>query len=234
MIQKARGLWSSTTITAISFAVIIGGVSLAPTVSAIEENIEQRTTTSETKPTTERSATSEKSEAAAKRAAAEAAAKERKAAMEAAAKERREAVKEKLSAAKLQICNDRKANIDNRVTRISERVTKHLALFDNIAQRAQTFYVNKGNALENYDALVADMEAKKAAAKTAAATLESQRGSFDCEGDNPKAAIAAYKDTLKDTIEVLKEYRTSIKNLIVGIKSVNATDTASKPAGETE
>lgn len=234
MIQKARGRWPSAIITAISFAVIIGGVNLAPTVNAIEETTEQYTTTTETKPTSERSVTNEKSDAATRKAATEAAAKERRATMEATAKERREAAKEKLSAAKLQICNNRKANIDKRVARISERVTKHLALFDSIAERAQAFYVAKGNTLENYDALVADMATKKTAAKAAVATLEAQKGSFDCERVDPKGAITTYKSTLTDTIAVLREYRTSIKNLIVGIKSVNATDTTAKPTRETE
>lgn len=215
MTLKAHGLLPSLVTATLGVAVIMGGIYFAPSVNALEENPDEHMSTTEIKQTT----TVDSSETSTHRSAA---------------KERHEAAKEKLSAAKLQICKNREAHIDKRVVRISERVTKHLALFDSIAERVQTFYVTKGNTLENYDALVADMTAKKATAKAAIEALETQKGSFDCESTDPKGAIMSYKTTLMDTIAVLKEYRTSVKNLIVGVKSVNGTDQATKTTGEAQ
>lgn len=161
---------------------------------------------------------------------------ERLQAKEKAAEERRVAAKEKLSEAKLKACNNRKTNITNRVEKISERATHHLTVFSKISERAQAFYTAKGNELANYDALVAEVDAKRASAETAVNDLQAQKDSFTCEGVDPKSAIATYKTALETTRTALKDYRTAIKNLIVGIKTVNATDdtTTTKPSGEAQ
>lgn len=139
-------------------------------------------------------------------------------------KARRGSEKQKLSATNLEICNSRKDSIDRRVARISERTEKQLALFNGISERAQTFYTSRGDVLENYDTLTADVTAKKDAATVAVATLIAQKDVFDCEADDPKGTIATYKSILNDAIAALREYRTSIKDLIVGIKSVNSNE----------
>lgn len=145
-----------------------------------------------------------------------------KEAAEARLKARQEERLEKLSASQLEICKNREANINNRITRIVDRSTKHLELFNKISERAQAFYVTKGKTLANYDELVADVVTKKLTAETAVATIADTTASFDCEGENPKVTIEEFKTSLKTAIEVLKDYRTSVKNLIVGIKSVTS------------
>lgn len=144
---------------------------------------------------------------------------------EAAIAERREAAGEKLSAAKLKACENRKANINNRMTRISERATKHLEVFNAISERAQTFYTEKGKTLTNYDQLVANVTAKKAAAESVIASMTTATTEFTCDGVNPKQTVEEFRTGHKSAITALKEYRTAIKDLIVGIKSVNADRT---------
>jgi hypothetical protein len=214
----------SAIVSAISFAIIFGAVSTTPIASAEEgSSIEQKTKTEVRIKTEQKTTTDDNSERSTTKKATEEAAKEQRKAAEAEKKLERKDANEKLTASKLQICNDRKANIEQRVARISERVDKHLELFNGIAERTQAFYVTKGNTLENYDALVADITAKKTVAQTAADSLALQKNSFDCTGENPKAVIENYKQTLTETRTALNEYRTSIKDLIVGIKSVNGT-----------
>lgn len=140
------------------------------------------------------------------------------------AKAKRDSARQKLSATKLEICNTRKDAIDRHVTRIAERTEKHLALFNGVSERAQAFYVSSSDTLESYETLTANVAAKKDAATTAVATLIAQKDVFDCESDDPKGTIATYKAILNDAIAALKEYRTSIKDLIVGIKSVNSNE----------
>lgn len=137
--------------------------------------------------------------------------------------ERREAANEKLSAAKLKACENHAERIAQRMTRISERTTKHLAVFDKISERTQAFYTNKGKVLTNYDELVATVAAKRAAAEAAIATVDASKGEFSCDGANPKQTVESFRANLKSSIVALKEYRTAIKNLIVGVKSVNGS-----------
>lgn len=144
---------------------------------------------------------------------------------EARMSERHAATNEKLSATKQKACEKHKANIHNRMTKISDRAAKHLNLFTTISDRAQAFYANKGNSLTNYDELVATVNAKKAAAEATITSATTATSGFTCDSANPKQAVEEFRTSLKSTITALKEYRTSVKDLIVGIKSVNGTQT---------
>lgn len=208
----------------VALAIITGGASTASNTYALggESETKERTTERPVAPSVDDSQNRLRTQ---QREALEAKKQEAKAAKDAAEarlKARHEARQEKLSASQLEICKSRESNINNRIARIADRSTKHLELFDMIAIRAQSFYASNGNTLANYDELVADVAEKKAAAESAVTTISSTTVSFDCEGENPKVTIEEYKASLRASIEVLKDYRSSVKNLIIGIKSVNS------------
>lgn len=139
----------------------------------------------------------------------------------------------KLADAKLKACQNREKAINNILSRISNRGQKQLDLFTSIATKTETFYTNKGKTLSNYDALVADVTAKQAAAQKIVNTVKADSVTFKCDGTDPKGAVSSFKDALKSEIAALQAYRTSVKNLIVGVKSVqgNTTSTDSKTTG---
>lgn len=132
----------------------------------------------------------------------------------------------KLVDVKLRVCENRQKAITNIMSRIADRGQRQLTLFGTIAGRVEAFYTTKGKTLSNYDALVADVNAKQAAAQTTVDTVKSDSTGFDCTGTDPKGFVSTFKDSLKSEISALKVYRTSVKNLTVGVKSVQATTTA--------
>lgn len=132
----------------------------------------------------------------------------------------------KLADAKLKSCENRQKSVTNIVARISDRGQKQLTLFGTIATRVETFYTDKGKTLSNYDALVADVNAKAVAAQAAVTTTSSDGSGFSCDGTDPKGFVSTFKDSLKTEISALQAYRTSVKNLIVGVKSVQGTTTS--------
>ncbi len=151
-----------------------------------------------------------------------------------AATEKREAAQARLADKKLAACQKREAKINNIMAHIASRGEKQLAVFTKIADRTKTFYTNKGKTLSNYDALVAEVDAKKAAAETAIEQIKTTSATFKCDGTDPKGAAASFKESLKTEIAALKAYKTAVKNLIVGVKSVQGTTTSGdKPAGDT-
>lgn len=129
----------------------------------------------------------------------------------------------RLADAKLKACQNREKTINNILGRIANRGQKQLDLFTAIATRVKTFYTDKGKILSNYDALVADVDAKKAAAQTTVDTIKATSVTFKCDGTDPKGAVELFKDNLKAEIAALKDYKTAVKNLIVGVKSVQGT-----------
>ncbi|MDT4881115.1 hypothetical protein FQZ97_1169370 [compost metagenome] len=107
--------------------------------------------------------------------------------------------------------------------RISDRGQKQIDLFSSIAERTKAFYEKKGRELSNYDALVADVAAKKESAQDAVAMIAVRGAEFDCNSDDPKGSVTSFREHQKQAIAALKEYKTSVKNLIVGVKSVQST-----------
>jgi hypothetical protein len=142
--------------------------------------------------------------------------------------DRKEAVQTRLADNKLKMCQNRQKAITNITARIADRGQKQIDLFSKIAERTESFYVSKGKTLATYDALVADVAAKKAAAQSVADATTSDSTVFDCSSNDPKGSMSSFKDKLKLEIDAIKAYKTSVKNLIVGVKSVQGTTSSEK------
>ena len=130
--------------------------------------------------------------------------------------------KTKLTAAKLKSCQNRQQAIQNIMSRIADRGQKQLTLFTGIATKVENFYTTKGKPLSNYDTLLADVNAKQAAAQSTVDSIKSDSTGFSCDSSDPTGFVNSFKTALKSEILALQDYRTSVKNLIVGVKSVQA------------
>jgi hypothetical protein len=150
------------------------------------------------------------------------------------ARERAGTAKARLQDAQLKRCEAKQKAITNIMARISDRGQKQLDLFTTIAGRVQTFYTEKGRTLDNYDALVADVEAKREAAQAVVDEIKDADTTFDCSGENPKGVVEGFKTSLKEEIAALKEYKTAVRNLIVGVKSAQSTQTTESTSGGAE
>lgn len=148
--------------------------------------------------------------------------------------QRVEAAKTRLQDAQLKRCEAQQKAITNIMGHIADRGQNQLDLFTTIATRVENFYTEKGKTLSNYDSLVADVNAKKAAALTVVSNVKNADTTFNCSGDDPHGVISGFKTSLQQEISALKEYRTSIKNLIVGVKSVQSTETSNTTTGGTQ
>lgn len=141
---------------------------------------------------------------------------------------------QRLTAAKLKSCQNRQTAISNIMARIADRGQKQLDLFTTIADKVEAFYTKEGKTLSNYDTLVADVNTEKAAAQTAVDGIKSADTGFDCNSSDPKAFVETFQGSLKSEISALQTYRTSVKNLIVGVKSVvGTTNSATAGSGNT-
>jgi len=128
----------------------------------------------------------------------------------------------KLTEAKQKVCEVREKNITRIMNRSVARAEAQLGVFTKISDRVQAFYVKKGKTLSNYDELVAATNSAKAQAEADIASLKTL-DEFDCSSDDPKGDASAFKEALETVRSDLKAYRTAVKNLIVGVKSVQST-----------
>ena len=88
------------------------------------------------------------------------------------------------------------------------------------SSKAQLLPNVSGKTVSNYDALLADIQTKKSAVSTALQKGKDDFKSFSCTGDNPKGALTQFREDMQLVKQGLKDYRTSIKNLIVAVHSV--------------
>ncbi len=140
--------------------------------------------------------------------------------------ERREAAQGRLNEATMKACEKREKAIKNIMTHLPRRGERQLDVFTKISDRTQAFYEKKGRTLSNYDALVKEVDAKKAAAETAVGAVRNSSTTFECDGENPKGVVNSFKQSLRAQNAALKDYKTAVKNLIVGVKSVQSTEAA--------
>lgn len=141
-----------------------------------------------------------------------------------------DATQGRLQDAKLKACQNREKAIKNIMSRIADRGEKQLELFTTIADRTKTFYADKNLTLSNYDALVTEVDTKKSVAQETVRTIKNSSTTFTCNGDSPKGAADSFKESLTAKIKALQEYRTAVKNLIIGVKS--AQDTTNTKSGD--
>jgi uncharacterized protein YmfQ (DUF2313 family) len=154
-------------------------------------------------------------------------AQQRQETAQATAAEKQAAAQTRLTDTKLKVCQLREKTVGNIMARMSDRGAKQLDVFSKIADRTEAFYVKAGKVLSNYDVLVADVVATKADAQTAVDAVKNTSTTFKCDGTNPKGVASSFKASLEAQNKALKAYKTAVKNLIVGVKSVQGTTTES-------
>jgi hypothetical protein len=125
----------------------------------------------------------------------------------------------RLDTAKLKVCKIREKVIDNTLTRIADRGSRHLALITDVATKTEAFYAKSGKTLSNYDTLVAAVNSDQAAAQTAANLVKSDSTSFSCDGTDPTGVVQTFRDDVKAEVTALQTYRTAVKDLLAGVKS---------------
>ena len=98
--------------------------------------------------------------------------------------------------------------------------------FDAIAKRVIDYYNDKivpsGKNLTGYDDLLLDIREKRKVAHDAVIAAEIDFNVFSCQADDPKGAIRQFNEDMRTVKRTLKNYRGSIKNLIVAIHSISA------------
>lgn len=137
----------------------------------------------------------------------------------------------RLDESKLRFCKEHQDHAVVIMKRIDDRVDKQLATFDAITQRVETFYTTKGHTLANYAELVVAVNAAKAAATADLAKLKAD-GQLDCNGDDPKGNVTTFRADAQKLITDLKAYRSALKDLIKGVRSVNQP--SASPEGDTQ
>ena len=123
------------------------------------------------------------------------------------------------------------ASTDAVTAKVAQQATKHFDVFQKVKLRVVAFKEDKNLSPANYEALLADVNAKEEAALTAIEAVRTAK--LDCAAEGSQKRVGTYVSTTVHTAkDALKAYRTSIKNLIVGVKQAIA-DSGTEAADDT-
>ncbi|OGY22299.1 MAG: hypothetical protein A2126_03930 [Candidatus Woykebacteria bacterium GWB1_45_5] len=129
----------------------------------------------------------------------------------------------RLDQVKLKVCQKKQAGIKKRSQSLARRANLITNRFDRITTRVKEYYTNKlgskGVTIENYDQMVADIATKKEAVDVALKKAESTAKDFSCDSDNPKGQIQAFRQDMINVIRALKEYKKSVINFLVAVRT---------------
>ncbi|MDB5182030.1 MAG: hypothetical protein JWP13_793 [Candidatus Saccharibacteria bacterium] len=129
-------------------------------------------------------------------------------------------------------CEARKDSLVKKGSNYSRSATRHLEVFNGIYTKVQAFQEEKNLNVANYDALKATADAKKVAADSAVKALSEFDVAIDCTADDPAAAVATLKTTVKNAKGALHEYRVAIKDLVAALRT--AADSEEDNSASTE
>ena len=126
-------------------------------------------------------------------------------------------------------CEARVDSVARRTDNLIKFVDNVINTFDKITTRVKDYYVQNVQAnspIDNYDTLLADINAKKVVAQDTLIKSQDLVADFDCNSDDIQTTLQEFNTQMKDVKAALQEYRTAIKNLIVAVHSQSdSTDT---------
>lgn len=125
----------------------------------------------------------------------------------------------RLGEARLKGCEARESAINNAMDRIATRIERHKSIFDTISERTQAFYADNNLSLDNYDLLIENVNSKKAIAESAIEEFKASDADFQCDSEDPLGIADTFKGAREEVAIAMKDYKTAIKELIVGVKS---------------
>ena len=140
-------------------------------------------------------------------------------------------VKSKLDERRRAKCQERENKINTIIAQRAGQGAKHYEVFKKIKDRVITFTESKEISPDGYAALLASVNEKEQAVIVAIETAKTVK--LDCAAESSDKNMGNYiRQSVSEIRESLKAYRTSVKDLIAGVKQaaetkVNATESQS-------
>jgi outer membrane murein-binding lipoprotein Lpp len=129
----------------------------------------------------------------------------------------RKELRQKLSQNKLKFCEEHQSGINSTMSDIKTRSQRHYDRITAVYELGTAFVKEKNLTVDNYDALVAAVDEKQAAAKATLSALD-QQPTFSCDSDGPKADLQAFRSTRASKVAAMVAYRKSVRTLLQAVK----------------
>jgi hypothetical protein len=130
----------------------------------------------------------------------------------------------RLADEKLRRCVAVSKNITMRSQNMVRTVAELQNKFMSIVEGVKAYYVKNGLKLSNYDELVVSIDTNNRLIEQHMTAAQEDVSQFSCNGENPSAQLKKLEVDIHLVLNALKEYRNTIRNLIVAIKGLTVSD----------
>ncbi len=121
---------------------------------------------------------------------------------------------------RVQACKKRQAQIQNKTAKYVENAEKYQAVVDKLFERVDGFYESGQLTVDNYGELKTAAEVARAQAQKNIGVLKALGGAVDCTSpDVATQGVQAFRGAAGDAKTQLRNYSTSIKNMISAMQS---------------
>lgn len=138
--------------------------------------------------------------------------------VEAKVAERRVERKEKLSEKKQKLCESVVGKINTIINETDTRRDATYALITQVLKAVKEYYETRELVIENYEVLEAAVKTSQAAAQIGIKRLDSA-ANFNCDTTEPYGYLAQFRANRSESLEMLKIYRDSVKDLVTAVKT---------------
>lgn len=139
--------------------------------------------------------------------------------------------RQRLDDQKKKVCDEKAPQINKAIDNVVSRTDDHAAQILKVYTLTKEFYTKNNLSIANYDALVANVEAKKVVADAAQKTLETHP-KFTCNSDGPRADIQSFKNQRLDKVSAFKDYRSAVHELIKAVRAAAVAANVTTPVKE--
>jgi hypothetical protein len=119
-------------------------------------------------------------------------------------------------------CTARKANLTKRMANAVSQAKRHKQVIDNFYTKVKNFYVDKQLNVSGYADLTAKVDAAQASAQTSIDALSALEVNVDCTSQTVAASVSAFQSAVKSSRDSLKDYRSSLVDLITALKGASS------------
>lgn len=130
----------------------------------------------------------------------------------------------RLEGKSLEKCQTREMAIKNIMNRVADRSQKQVELIESIEQKVQSFYSSHELQIEDYDAVMSNVEEKKMTAIKTMENVREMKSIFSCGQSDPKGDAENFKTQTASQTSAAIEYKDAVVSLAEQVKQAYFSD----------
>lgn len=129
-------------------------------------------------------------------------------------------------------CENIQKAVNNKLAAFNQRADRYLGRLDDVFSKIQAYQAANNLPVSNYDELLQTATQKQSDAAVAVEALKSFGTTLDCSVSDPATMLSAVKEAGSEARDALKDYRKSLKEMVVSLVQAQGDTTETEDTEE--